>query len=355
MSSQFANLIIKRIIIHEVFCRNDNRDIKSPKLSKELTSLVTEGIDVFNERIISALGDDSHSMEMEIIHDDNESVFQISASVINEDDGKFVSISQKLPLKLAEAQISRNIPGGILVIFDGTIGPNNLNFIGIIKAEIHSGFLKEEKTDSLRIKFIADLLLTPQQKLYKIGFFIEKNKSKISKTHRSPIDFDAYVYDHNMTSSETRQAAKYFYETFLGCKIAPSNKKQTSDFYYYTKEFIDSLSIDDEEKVDLHTSLYTYLKLSQKQTINIKEFSEEFMTKKLKSDYLAQMEEKGVTKHNISKDITYIKSQLRRRKLSFTSKVKIIAPSDNFEDLVKIEEYSDDHTSVRIKGRIENN
>ena len=42
--------------------------------------------------------------------------------------------------KLADAQQAKNLPGGILVVFSGTVGPASHPFVGVIKAEKQSGF-----------------------------------------------------------------------------------------------------------------------------------------------------------------------------------------------------------------------
>ncbi|MBI5215070.1 MAG: nucleoid-associated protein [Ignavibacteriae bacterium] len=347
----FNNLLIKRIIVHEVYQRSDNRDIVPPKYSTEFTTLDIKGIATLQERIINALGNESYSLEMQINGTNPESVFDVSTKLIASADNDFKEISKKLPLKLAQAQTSRIIPGGVVVVFDGTIGSNNKRFLGIIKAEIHSGFNIIEDDNVLSLEFLSDLLLTPQQKLYKIALFIENNSPQNGSI--LPENYLVFVYDHNMTKSETQQAAQYFYETFLGCTFSPSDKKLTSDFYHYTKEFFETLNIPEDTKLDLETGLYTYLKVSQNNLISVTEFADEYLEPEQKDNYSEFMFDKGLPDRQINKDITYIMYKLRRRNIKFTSDVKISSPSDNFEDLVHIiSKTEDDRTIVSIKGTI---
>jgi hypothetical protein len=57
--------------------------------------------------------------------------------------------------------------------------------------------------------------------------------------------------------------------------------------------------------------------------------------------------------HAVEKDITYIKNKLRQRKVTFTNNVKIIAPADNFNDLLSIEQNNNtNETVVTIKAPI---
>jgi len=55
----------------------------------------------------------------------------------------------------------------------------------------------------------------------------------------------------------------------------------------------------------------------------------------------------------IAKDISLIERNLRLRRLSFNTKVKVTAPSDSFNDLVIIESCDEpNYTRLKIKGKI---
>lgn len=351
MSFQFANLSIEKLIIHQIFQRDENREIIEPKYNTELTTLDTTGLDELQDRIIKALGNDSHSIEMEVSNFGEGSTFQTVAKLINCDDENYIVSTKKLALKLAQSQTTRRIPGGVVVIFKGKIGDSLNNYVGIIKAEKHGGFTLTETDMRLILEYLSNLLLTPQQKLYKVAMFIELDRPETQRNRR-PDEFKVYVFDHNMNKSETKEAALYFYETFLGCSISPTNKKLTRDFYMNTREFIDNLEIDDEEKIDLNYALYTYLKVSQNNTIQISEFADQFFEGDHRDNYINYMETKGFPSIAISKDMSYIKNKLRRRKIKFTTDVTISAPSEKFKDLVKILDCEDSKTVVQIEGRV---
>jgi hypothetical protein len=154
-----------------------------------------------------------------------------------------------------------------------------------------------------------------------------------------------------MTRFETRQAAQYFYEAFLGCSFSPSDKKLTSDFYHYSREFNEGLEL--EKKLDTNTSLYTYLKVDQSDVINVSDFAQRYLDDKDRDKYCEFMTKKGLPDHAVKKDITYIKNYLKRRNLRFTSDVKISAPSERFNDLVQVRGTDGKKTIVAIEGSIE--
>lgn len=354
MPLEFANLTIDRIILHEIYKRGPNRELLPPKFSQELTILDPAGLATLQSRIIAALGSGSHSVEMSIVRDGEESAFQKAAKCLCCGETAFVTHSQTLVHDLADKQTSRKLPGGIVVVFGGTIGENPKRAIGILKAEIHEGFNTEREEGKVSMKFLSDLLLTPSQKMYKIGIFIEQEPLEEADSLRSPHEFKAFVYDHNMNKAETQQAAIYFYDSYLGCSISPTDKKLTRDFYQHTRDFIQNLPKTDEEKKDLNFCLYTYLKMAQTPTLKAEEFaSEYFDTPEIRNSYSRYLEAKGFPPTAIVKDLTYIKNKLKMRGLTFSSKIKIVGPSDQFNDKVVIEGFVDGRTMVSIEGQVE--
>ncbi len=212
--SYFANLKIQKIVVHEIYKRNDDGCLVTPKYNETLTSLDELGIQTLQNRIVNALGDNSHSIEMDVENYSSDSCFQLGASLLTSENAEYIETTKKIANKLADTQCSRNIPGGIILLFSGTTGLQNYLTWGIIKAEIQEGFVKESVSDALLLRYITDLLLTPQQRLYKLGMFIEIGQSQSTSLARKPEDFKIFIYDHNMTRNETQHAAYYFYRDF---------------------------------------------------------------------------------------------------------------------------------------------
>lgn len=354
MPLPMINLNIRRIAIHQVFERTETGDIRPPRYNSILTQLSEEGLNTLCQRVTDALGNNSHSIDMNIIRAEENSTFQILVRMIYEEDAQFLNMSKIIADKLAQCQANRRIPGGILVVFDGTVGNNNLKFIAVIKAESQAGFaLEAANSTEILLRYISELLLTPQQKLYKIGMFVEKEPIEDGTDMRSADEFYAVVYDQNMNNTETRNAALYFYKSFLGCAPHESSKKLTREFYTYTKDFINDLNVSDEVKVDLHNSLYDYLKMSRETTISVNDFASRYFEPEVIDNYTLFMRNKSFPANAVYKDIEYIKPKLRRRQIRFTSKVKIIAPSEDFGNLVHIVEQDETGTTIKIQGKIE--
>ena len=353
MVYRLVDLRIDRVVAHQIFRRNITGEMVDPHLSQECTVLPQPGLTTLQTRITEALGNDSHCIEMYVDQDGPSSVYDHCNHLLGANEADFITISQAVADKLSCSQGSRKIPGGIVIVFDGSVGHQDHRFIGIIKAELQEGFCLETAADRLLLTFISELLLTPSQKFYKIGAFIETNRLN-DPAHRTPDDYVVLVYDHNlMTRAEEGQAARYFYETFLGCRFSPSDKKLTSDFFYKTREYIDELQVTEEERLDLQSSLYGYLKVAQSNVVEVSRFAQEYLSPELRDGYRNHMTRNNLPDHAFTKDLSYLKNRLKRRNIHFSSNVRISAPSDRFRELVEIRNTENGRTIVAIEGTVE--
>lgn len=343
----FSNIFIERIVIHEIFRRDENRKIITPRYGDSLSELGEDGIDVLEERIINAIGKDSRCMEMEIEKIESTSCAAIVSNLLDLDDKAYIEKSKKIADKLADAQTSMKIPGGVVVVIQGTCGSEETKrFICIIKAEIHSGFTRNEE---YILTYLSDLLLTPQQKLYKIAVFLEKDDNSNDKLDEK---FNLVIYDQNMKKSDTNEAATYFYQTFLGSKFKRNSKIKTRDFYDFTKKHINSLNISDEDKFSLNMALYSYIK-TPNESISVDEFATTYLNENLIDDYKIYMNNNNIPEICFKKNTAYIDSKLKQRRIKFTNEISVSGPANEFNEKIIIKESEDENiTILEIRGKI---
>jgi len=335
-SFSFEGIIIERVIIHKIFARNGSEMVE-PKRSKKFVIFPQEALDTLQLRIYKALGNKSHGIEMSIAQSDPGSFFQKSASMLACTDEDFISLSRDLAVELAKAQMTTNAPGGMLAIIKGRVGPQSAPFLAAIKADIQDGFKADEDDENVTAEYISSLLLTEAQKLYKIGFLTPVNSKPAVNGIFDPADYRAFLFDHLMTATETRSAAAYFYNVFLGMSIQSSSKKLTQDFFEHSRTFIDTALISADEKLELHEALRAELR-SQTATLSAADFSSKHIPKELQDNYITFLEVKGFPKNAIVKDTAYITAKLkRRRKYVFGNGVWISTPPDAEADAIKIE------------------
>lgn len=335
-SFSFEGILIERVIIHKIFARS-GVEMVPPKRSAKFVIFPQEALDTLQLRIYKALGNKSHGIEMSISQIEPGSFFQKSASMLACSDDDFINLSRDLAVELAKAQMTTNAPGGMLAIIKGRVGPHSAPFLAAIKADIQDGFKADEDEENVTAEYISTLLLTEAQKLYKIGFLTPVNSKPAVNGLYDPANYRAFLFDHLMTATETRSAAGYFYNNFLGMSIQSSSKKLTQDFFELSRAFIDTAQISTDEKLNLHEALRSELR-SQTNTVSASDFSSKNIPKELQDNYLAFLEAKGFPKNAIVKDTAYITAKLkRRRKYVFSNGVWISTPPEAGTDAIKIE------------------
>lgn len=356
----FENLSINRIITHEVFPRDNERNIVTPSYGTNLVALDQQALDAFCSRIMEAMGKASRALEMTITNSGNQSMCAIAKSLIDYDDTLFIQDTRQVALNLAQAQKSRGLPGGILVVFSGTAGHPSKRILGVIKAETHSGFTRQtDPNGSISLQFLTNLLLTPQTKLYKIGIFVESDPPTADPL---PKGWRSFIYDDQISVSNKLSAAQYFYDSFLGCSFPETSAKLTREFHDHTKGFIRNLDVSEEAKTDLYNALITYLKVDQSPTVQTSVFAQSFIQDaEIRDAYAEFMNTKEFPTIAIHKDLADVASVLRYRKVSFSNEIKLTAPAERFENMIQMQSFEgdpDEHgqiptwTRIIIKDRI---
>jgi hypothetical protein len=348
---RFDGLTIERVIVHRIYARGPDKQLKDPKLSSNLVKLEQTALDALQIRITEALGNKSHGLEMTIKEVGEGSFFQVAASMIHALDDDFVALTKTLANGLNKAQLNTTAPGGMLAIIGGRVGKDSMPFVAAIKAEPQDGFKTDEKDDQVTMEYIAELLLTNTQRLYKIGLLTEVASKPVGAEGHHASNYRAFLFDHLMTATETRSAAVYFYRGFLGMDTQASSKKLTQDFFELTKSFIDTFPIADDMKIELHEALRSELR-SQEATISVTAFGVKHFQNDMCKKYEVFMQGKGFPQNAVNKDTGYIHAKLkRRRKYLFTNGVSISTPPEKTENYLQIEP-SDNAgvTVVKIKA-----
>lgn len=352
----FENLTVSRIMVHDVHRRRDDKKAVPPTYGTALIRLNDEAMDYFVSVVVTAMGNQSQSMTMDITTPlAPGAAVTVAEELLACDDAAFLEKSRLFADKLTTAQARRDIPPGVLVVFDGTVGHPSRRFVGLIKSETHRG-LRHASPD--QVQFLKDLFLGPQAKLYKVGVFVWNDESSEVPAG----GWSAHIYDSQMTAANRDGAAHYFYGGFLGCDLPANAAQLTKRFYDETRSFINKTDLAVEDKADLLTGLYTYLKVDQSSLVEVGAFAKAYMADEdLQDAYAAFMRKKSFPNTAVLKDISDIGSRLRRRRLSFSRNIQLTAPSEAFEDLVEVKSIqpldgsagdADMWTQITIRDRI---
>ncbi len=345
------NLTIHRVCLHEVFRFGEDGNVVPPQYGGGLLMLDTAAAEAFRSRVVSAFKSNAQCMEMGIRDFGPGTVLALGADLIGVPNADFVQRSRAFADSLAGKQANRAIPGGLVVVFDGTHGHPAVPFFAIMKAELHGGFLK---TNNLQARFVDDLFLSPKTKLYKIGLF---TFGGIDPRSHLPQGWSAILYDSAMTASRRDNAANYFHSSYLGLEI-PVNAAQTvRQFWEHTRAFIKSARISEEDKVDLYNGLSTYLKVDRSPTIQVSRFAQTYMDDVLAEDYQAHMRRERFPAAAVLKDLSEIAARLRYRRLRFPQQITLQGPPEAMANLVSVQsvetEGGQSWTQITIRGKLE--
>lgn len=352
MAIDWKGLKVKRVVFHQVFERKESGVPNPPSYGTVVHTLVGSTKSTIENRMLSALGNDSHGIQMSIEDLDHQgSFFGIATAMLDLKDPEFLEVSKRIADKLSKVQASRHVPGGAVIVVHGTIGNDFSNFIAVIKAEPDDGVSLADKDGKQVVDYLGNILLTKTQRLYKIGMIVEV---KLDKEEIDPENFEAYIFDEKLRSETQSGAAQYFFRDFLGFEQLETAKKTTKDFYTQTKKFIQKTNLDPEKKSELMQGLNSELKVVQSATISVDGFAKTYLPPDLWDAYAELMEDAGLPKASFTKDIALIRTLLRRRRWTFPGDVMIIAPSESFGSKVKIDKdlSTAEETVLRIQGKL---
>lgn len=360
---ELLNLQVDRIIIHQIYKRNQEGAEVPPTKSSSFTRFDPAAMVEFKSRIGDALGQGSAAVEMEIASQEADDLAVLIDQMIDQPDKEFKESSFLIARKLTRAQSRRNIPGGIVVVFSGRQGQPQKRYVGVIKAEIHSAYEKEvhPQTQEISLNFIQEVLLTPGTRLYKtIGFF--ERADAPPQVQNLNDKWVVMISDYQIGKSDGKVAAEYFYSGFAGCGYPQTSARTTMQFYDSTVEFISGMDLPEEQKSDLYNALTTYLKVNAAPTASAQGFADlYFADANIKDGYIEHISDAGLPIVAFLKDTSHIESKLKYRRVNFSSNIKIVAPAQAFKDLVSLEYIDGDldeagtpmqWTRVTIKDKI---
>ncbi|MGG7054617.1 nucleoid-associated protein [Nitrosomonas sp. ANs5] len=347
-----SNIKAHRIITHEVV-RAQELEERAPILSDSFIELDDKGNSLISKRLVDTLSSGSHCVEVAVDDATEGSPFSYISSMFDSSDQSFINHSKHLSKALSQAQTAGSIKAGSAIFIQGTCiaDDRESRFMAIIKADSDQALQKQSREEGITLIYINDMILGQSQKLFKIAFFVEIEDQNEGNNVRESTDYKVKVFDHMMQKAGNGNAALYFYSSFLKCRIADNASRQTKVFYEVAKSFIDGLPIDQSEKVELKGDVISYLR-SNKEIISPREFSKDVLPEDQQDNFINLCKSRGISEA-ISKDLTLLKGRLRRQSVKFASGVTLYASPDVFKSAVKVGDFVDGWTDIKVQGKVE--
>lgn len=195
-----ANIDISRVIVHEVVRASQVAE-RPPILNDELVKLDRKGTSLVGKRLIATVASGSHCVDVTVDDSTIGSPFDHATTMLDAKDAQFIEASRHLARALSSAQTAGPIKAGSAIFVQGVCVADGekSRFLAIIKADSDQALVKQITDENISLAFVGDTLLGESQRLIKIAFFIEDEKSAGKK--RSPDEFSVRVFDHLMQNS----------------------------------------------------------------------------------------------------------------------------------------------------------
>jgi nucleoid-associated protein YejK len=338
---------INRIIIHKIKKSDTGFSSISAEVSNNVIPINNEIVDTFKKRISKACGNPSKSFKVEI--GDDRKFLATVINIKNSEDNAFITHTQDSARSLAESQEGKNTNEGYLIIIDGT-NSDSTHICIAIKASFDDALEPSETDGMIIIKRLTNILLSSNQKLFKIGIIQEKFNLETG------IEHEAILFDDQINTGE--RPAQFFYSDYLGFKLDSNPKYKCKQLFNDVNSFIDNNIVDKGQRYETSNALRTYLK-NEEENVSTLDFRDRHIPRELRDVFNDQIVRKYP--NVFPKDTELVKSSLKIRTLRFGSdKVKLTAPLDTFKDHVQVVLTSQEldnltitdlYTILKIKGK----
>lgn len=316
-----SNLRIQVLALHQITKETVEADATAV-FTNELIP-VNDAIEAeLVRRLSESLGTGSNAVQMEVDPEEGESAYPQLIEILDSDDQEIIfEKSKELVSLLADYSRHRLILGGPVFVLKGLTSNQDKPFVAVIKAEYSSGFqIKGLNT----VELIRNIFLTPNQKLFKIGFITLSNPSLELPDRLLQDNLISIVFDVNTGHRNNANLATYFYKKFLGLKFRETDEVFTKDFFVRSKNFFIKKIDDPSLRFEHINRLYTYLTSSRRVQININEFIRDNVDENYQTAFRAEIGRTSLPRLGFVKNTSYINNDLMKRVLVFDdNKIRI--------------------------------
>lgn len=244
-------------------------------------------------------------------------------------------------LQLSQAGVS---PPGLLLVADGTLDGSAVLVIAKLEHERGARAQQTKNAEGKLIygmEFLQDLFFTTGSRVYKVAIFPVTTVAKGS--------FAGSVVDRQ---SPGYGVAEYFIGEFLGCAFAQRSDVLTETFHNAAQSFIDSVPAP-ATKARYQVALLSEM-MSNKGDLSVSRFAQDYLDTDDRDAFAAHMTQKSVSMGSVPKDVTLVKSHLRRVQLEFAGDTWLLAPPRELEEggSISISEVGDGKSKVEIVDRV---
>lgn len=155
-----------------------------------------------------------------------------------------------------------------------------------------------------------------------------------SSSVTGPGDSDFSAHGCDSQGPGTSEDVARFWLTYLGCQLAEEPRVSTRKWFDASLAFVNEQISDPVQKNDFYEHIHSELK-SNRKNVSPQQFVQDYVSATLRVPYVQFLKAHNVSLHAFSKDVSEIKTRLRKKAFHTAHGISIVAPAEE-EDLVKI-------------------
>lgn len=340
-----GQLFINSVIIHPVPKRPVKGGGEPLKLSGIESELTPGMANFFRESIIKSLTASSYRVAFDGAT--SSPVPNLVHGALSHPENEFVAMSRQIAEHLYESQ-NGSMSSGLLTVMQASVAAAPA--IAILKLEKESGIRVQEQQrhglSTFAIEHIPDLMLSEKTKVFKVGLFVQ--------TRDGVESIEGSISDNQRGRFPTVEVADFFLKQFLGCRLYEAPAVTTKHFLQTSEAFINEEVQDPESKARYEIGLLATLS-SEEAEINPDSFARSYLSLGDRQRYVAFIENAGIPPNRpFRKDLSLVANSLKRVRLDFAGGTFLLAPTEQFDDVVHVEQLNDGRTRATIEDRLTN-
>lgn len=344
---------VESVIIHDIPKRGVGNASTGPILSDECADLTTPLREFFQARVRSSLTTAGREITplppVDVPATDNEPARQVAVSPVPQAVAEFlagtvdadtlVPFSKDIAHVLYEAHTLAT-SGGLLIVMLGTVVDRPA--VALLKVEREEGLGLEYQAVGdhhvMMVEHLNNIMMTQNTKVFKAGMFALYNNS-----------LSGFASDEQSGAAKIGKVAEFFLKTFLGCTYAETSAVLTLKFFKATEAFL-SQRVGVAARAGYLQALLVEMHRGQP-SVNVQTFAADHMGE-LADDYLHEIQDAGIPLGGFQKNDQFVSDQMSRLQWTTESGTRIVAPSAEYGDSVKIEALENGDIQISVVGRI---
>ena len=344
MQTTHASLRVTKVIAHDVPARPIKGSTTSVSYSDVESTLTDTTRNYFREKLLHSMSSAGHQVLF-----NPSTASPVPALLLDYLLGHttdFVRMSKSIAKHLYESQTGVNSPGLLCLVavtIDGSPG------IAVLKLDREAALRIEQNNTSAGatydLEHIRNLILSERTKVFKAALFL------LSPTPDDATRILGTVSDNQRAYAPLSEVADFFLKGFLGCTFAQSPSEITKKYFLHSQDFFLSEIDDADKQADYVMALISDMNSNQG-TVSPRAFADNHLHLDDRQEYIDSLANNDLPVQEFTKDISSVKTQIRKMRIAFESGVNVFVPPGTLDKEVVVSSLDDGRAHLQVRDRV---